>query len=561
MRVAAARRDDVPHPDSSFSGDTSDSSESLAAAMALEGAAGIQQIVLQPPFQPHDDDTYHVNDLLKYHDQKFLQNAYRAILKRGPDAAGYKGFIEALRSGRLNKIDILARLRYSSEGRAKKVRTDGLLLPALVRMGYRLPIFGYLLHLVVGIMRLPAMIQNQQQFEAHVLAQMEIVAGSINRVAQGLQVQEQQISTLVKEHQTSRDLILRRLTELTDYFEKKLSLETSQRQQEALQRQEESEQRQQEALQWQQKAQEEGEQRQRENAKTRQELVALGTDVKREIDRVFQKQQQVSSELVLQNQRLTLVLEEARRRLPAPFDQDQLQTLAKEQTHALDAFYAAFDEHFRGSKEEIKERLKVYLPIVRAGGIGVTSTRIVDVGCGRGEWLELLSEEGLTAMGVDANRILVAQCRERGLEVVEDDLMNYLRSLPDESLGGITGFHIVEHLPIETLVKLIDETMRVLQPGGVVIFETPNPQNVLVGSCNFYFDPTHRNPLPSQVLKFLIESRGFVGVKILNLNPSDEAPVEGDSELAKRFNQYFYGPMDYGLVAWKISTQPQSDGR
>jgi len=553
MKIAAARRDDLTEPARSFPADPLDSSESLAAAMALEGAAGIQQIVLQPPFKPHDDDTYHVNDLLKYHDQKFIQNAYRAILKRGPDAAGYKGFIAGLRSGRLNKIDILARLRYSSEGRAKKVRTDGLLLPAVVRMGYRLPIFGYLLHLVVGIMRLPAMIQNQQQFEAHVLAQMEIVAGSINRVAQGLQVHDQQISTLAREHQSSRDQILRRLTELTDYFEKKLSLEASQRQQEALQRQrEESARRQQDS-----------EQRQRENAKTQQELVDLGSgvkreidhlssSVKREIDRVFQKQQQVSSELVLQNQRLTLVLEEARRRLPAPFDQDQLQTLAQEQTHALDAFYAAFDEHFRGSKEEIKERLKVYLPIVRAGGIGVASTPILDVGCGRGEWLELLSEEGLTATGVDANRILVAQCRERGLDVVEDDLMNYLRNLPDGSLGGITGFHVVEHLPIETLVKLIDEALRVLQPGGVVLFETPNPQNVLVGSCNFYFDPTHRNPLPSQVLKFLIESRGFVSVKILNLNPSDEAPVEGDSELAKRFNQYFYGPMDYGLVAWKI---------
>ncbi len=551
MKVAAARRDDLPHTNPSLSGDTSDSSESLAAKMVFEGAARVEQIVLQPPFQPHDDDIYHVNDLLQYHDQKFIQNAYRAILKRGPDAAGYKGFIEGLRSGRLNKIDILARLRYSSEGRAKNVRTEGLLLPAVVRMGYRLPILGYLLHLLVGIMRLPPMIRNQQQFEAHVLAQMEIIAGSINGVAQGLQVHDQQISTLVKEHQTSRDLILMRLTELTDYFEKKVSLEASQRRQEALQwqqkSQEESDHRQQEVLQWQQKAQEE---RQRENAKMQQELVALSTNVTREMDRVFQKQQQVSAELVLQNQRLTLVFEEARRRLPAPFDQDQLQTLAEEDRHALDAFYAAFDEHFRGSKEEIKERLKAYLPIVRAHG--VAPTPILDVGCGRGEWLELLNEEGLTATGVDANRILVEQCRARGLEVVEDDLMDYLRSLSDASLGAITGFHIVEHLPIETLVKLIDETMRVLQPEGVVIFETPNPQNVLVGSCNFYFDPTHRNPLPHQVLKFLVESRGFVGTKILNLNPSDEAPVEGDSELAKRFNQYFYGPMDYGLVAWKL---------
>ena len=376
--------------------------------------------------------------------------------------------------------------------------------------------------------------------------------------------------------------MLKRLGELKDGFELELGLEASQRRQEALQlRQEaqqlrqEAQQLRQEAQQLRQEAQEESGQRQQENeqrqreiaktqqeiAKTQQELVTLGTNVKREIDRVFQKQQQVSSELVLQNQRLTLVLEEARQRLAATFDQDQLQALVREDTHALDAFYASFDERFRGSKEEIKERLKVYLPFVKAAGVGSKSMQILDVGCGRGEWLELLGEQGFSVVGVDANRILVAQCRERGLDVVEDDLMNYMRALPDASLGGITGFHIVEHLAIETLVKFLNETMRVLKPGGVVIFETPNPENVLVGSCNFYFDPTHRNPLPAQVLRFLVESRGFVEVKILNLNPSDDVPVEGDSDLAKRFNQYFYGPMDYGLVAWKISEETINDRR
>jgi O-antigen chain-terminating methyltransferase len=93
--------------------------------------------------------------------------------------------------------------------------------------------------------------------------------------------------------------------------------------------------------------------------------------------------------------------------------------------------------------------------------------------------------------------------------------------------------------------------MRVLIPGGVVILETPNPRNVLVGSCNFYFDPTHRNPIPAEILQFLLESRGFCDPQLLLLNPSSEEPLSGDSELVKRFNQYFYGPMDYGIVAWK----------
>ena len=228
-----------------------------------------------------------------------------------------------------------------------------------------------------------------------------------------------------------------------------------------------------------------------------------------------------------------------------------MRAIAGESEHSLDAFYASFDEQFRGSRDEIKQRLKVYLPIIEKQGIGSDAMPILDVGCGRGEWLELLKGEHLSASGVDSNRVLAEQCRAQGLEVVEEDLLSYLRGLPDASMGAVTGFHIIEHLPLETLIEFLNESVRILKSGGAVIFETPNPQNVLVGSCNFYFDPTHRNPVPSQVLSFLLESRGFVGVEILKLNPSDDTPVADDSELARRFNQYFYGPMDYAAIGRK----------
>jgi O-antigen chain-terminating methyltransferase len=222
--------------------------------------------------------------------------------------------------------------------------------------------------------------------------------------------------------------------------------------------------------------------------------------------------------------------------------------MAREADHTLDAFYLALEDQFRGSRAEIKDRLRIYLPFILGAGIGTDDKPILDVGCGRGEWLELLTENDLQASGIDSNRMQVAKSREFGLNVVEGDLLNHLDGIPDASLGAVTGFHIVEHLPIETLMAFLDETLRVVKPGGFVIFETPNPENVLVGSCNFYFDPTHRNPLPAPVLKFLVESRGFQDVRILKLNPSDEALVKGNTELAKRFNQYFYGPMDYAVI-------------
>ena len=261
---------------------------------------------------------------------------------------------------------------------------------------------------------------------------------------------------------------------------------------------------------------------------------------------------QLKTNLVLQERRLGMLLEEARKRLPEPFNQEQLQLIAEEERHMLDALYVTFEDQFRGGREEIEGRLRVYLPILEGATLGTAEMPILDVGCGRGEWLALLKEHGMRAQGVDVNRVLVEDCRRQGLEVIERDAIAYLRSLPAGSLGAVTGFHLIEHLPFDSFIKLLDETVRVLKPGGVAIFETPNPENVLVGSYNFYLDPTHRNPLPSPVVQFMVEARGLCRVEIMPLHPSDHARVEeAGLDVAKRFNEYFYGPQDYAVIGWK----------
>jgi SAM-dependent methyltransferase len=545
----------------------------------------LRAIDLQPSFKPHGTNQYHVNDLLKYHDRRFLQNAYRAILKRGPDATGFNGFIESLRSGRLNKIDILARLRYSREGRAKGVQIEGLWFPAAVRLVYRIPILGYVTNLAVALLRLPNSIRHQQQFESHALAQQEMVAEHANRIADTVVSQGKQVSLALARlshsleeataaertareefnqrfdkaahaEQAAREEVQRNLTELSQRFGNVVStaqvalVQLNQRFDKAVRAEQSARE---EGLRTLSVRLSEASARLSELGDARQARVELlGKELKAEMEGLFRKQQEVRTELVLQGGRVQRLLDEARQRLSRPMAKRQLQALAEEADHALDAFYVSFEDQFRGSRAEIKQRLRVYLPFITGAGIGRDDAPVLDVGCGRGEWLELLKEEGLRSSGVDSNRVLVAQCQELGLEVVEKELMSYLPGLPDSSLGAVTGFHIVEHLPIETLVKFLDETIRVVKPGGVVIFETPNPQNVLVGTCNFYFDPTHRNPLPSPVMKFLLESRGYTRVEVLNLNASDEAPVKGSSELARRFNQYFYGPMDYAVIGWRV---------
>jgi len=146
---------------------------------------------------------------------------------------------------------------------------------------------------------------------------------------------------------------------------------------------------------------------------------------------------------------------------------------------------------------------------------------------------------------------LLERCRDSSLPVVESAALAYLREQSESSLRAVTAFHLIEHLQFEDLMSLLDEIMRTLQPGGVAIFETPNPDNLFVASNYFYHDPTHRQPLPSRLAKFLVESRGFARVEVINLHECAEGRFAGADEVSVRLNELFYGPMDYAIVGWK----------
>ena len=226
-----------------------------------------------------------------------------------------------------------------------------------------------------------------------------------------------------------------------------------------------------------------------------------------------------------------------------------------DEAHNIDSLYAALEDEFRGSRQEIKELLSVYLPKLTEAGIGSESMPILDVGCGRGEWLELLREHQLHGSGIDLNRVVLSICRERGLPVMEADAVEHLRSLPEASLGAVTAFHVLEHLALPQLLELLDAARRALKPGGVAIFETPNPNNVFVSSRYFYLDPTHRHPIPPLLGRFLAEARGFERVEILELHPwpaEHHADTSTGGDVAARFNECFYGPQDYAIIGWKV---------
>jgi O-antigen chain-terminating methyltransferase len=247
-----------------------------------------------------------------------------------------------------------------------------------------------------------------------------------------------------------------------------------------------------------------------------------------------------------QQRRLSILLQEARKRLPKPFSKKQIQNMLKEEEHLFDALYVSFEDQFRGTREDVKERQKIYLPYIDQAGAGTKDSLILDVGCGRGEWLGLLKERGYAAKGVDINRVMVEQCKELGLDVIESDVIEFLQKQKKNNFGSITGFHIIEHLSLKKLIALFDESLRVLKPGGMVIFETPNPENLIVGSNNFYTDLTHRRPIPSQTLQFFIESRGFNNLEILKLHRNEGQKI--DNELLQHL---LFGEQDYAVIGYK----------
>jgi len=177
-------------------------------------------------------------------------------------------------------------------------------------------------------------------------------------------------------------------------------------------------------------------------------------------------------------------------------------------------FYAAFEDRFRGSFQEIKERVADYLPYVTRQSGDITSLPALDLGSGRGEWLTLLGEIGVSALGVDQNPVAVERAQALGLNVEVGDIFDSLSAAREASHRVVTAFHVVEHLPWELQVKLFMESRRVLAPQGMLIVEWPNIENLMVASQHFWTDPTHSRPLTIPLAAFMAEYAGFENVEV-----------------------------------------------
>ena len=204
-----------------------------------------------------------------------------------------------------------------------------------------------------------------------------------------------------------------------------------------------------------------------------------------------------------------------------------LHPLLEEGRPAQDRLYLALEAALRGTESDIAGRQAAYLPLI-AERFGVPDLPILDVGCGRGEFLELVRARGWKATGVDVNSIHIEMLAGRGLDVREQGAVEYLRSIPDASLAGVTAFQVAEHFAYDYLSEFVGLCARKLRTGGFLLIETPNPYCLEVFRT-FYSDPTHNRPLPPHYLGVLLRFYGFGRLTIIYQSPVPGGLAGGDA--------------------------------
>ncbi len=483
------------------------SEEGRAAGIEVGGLARINN-------ELEKKHVYHRDDFLFYDGDEFIHNAYRGLLHRSADEAGFDAHQKYLAGGGFKEI-VLAKLCASEEAKEKGIRLEGLTFFKLSRRFIHMRLIGPILQLTIR--------KSRQLWQRFASKRIDI-----------LHQRHQELWAVTDEHLNSQTLWINGIV-AEDYARKTRSVNAI----EALSDQYLTLQ------------------------KTINELKTDNVSLREALQQSKQVQDETlrdlgvaRNDLLYQQANLRQMMESITESVEGAPEtaghQSVAEVLSEHQEDYLDAYYVAFEEECRGSTAEIQEQQKVYLPVLEAAGTISSAAPLLDVGCGRGEWLQLLKAEGLDCMGVDSNRVMVERCTDLDLSVVKQDALSFLKAQADASLGAVSGFHIIEHLPFPVLFQLFSEALRALVPGGVIVFETPNPENLLVATHTFYHDPTHRNPITPTGIEFLARFTGFSGTEIMRLHPyPNEARVMGVGPLTERVNGHLCGPQDFALVARK----------
>ena len=441
---------------------------------------------------------YDVQEFLQFRDRAFITIAYQALLKREPDYEGFENYLKILRDNPSKKKEILAAISISAEGKSHAVKVEGLWWEKCKVALQNTPFLGK------GIRRLFMLFDNRP-------------------LKRKFAVLDDRLGHLAEETGQA-------LNWITTQAEKRLGDKMDKKELEK------------KANVWDL------------NTKADKRELAKKVDVE-DMERYLRSVGHV----------LDMVSE-----LHKPLQEKKSAGEPMEGVDAysgkwMDELYYSFEEAFRGSRLSLQRKMAVYLPELQEVTGRVfplenapelpADCAVLDLGCGRGEFLELLAKNGIQAIGIDENRLMVKHGQEAGLAVRQGDIFTFLAELPPACLAVVTAFHVIEHLPFERQLLLIDHARRVLAPGGMLLLETPNPCNILAGSVDFYRDPTHLRPIHPDTLLFLANARGFDRAGIFFLNDiEDVGPVLEDAANMRftDLQDYVRVSRDYALIAYKV---------
>ena len=459
------------------------------------------------------DRPYRWMELIQLEDEPLMMAAYPSLLGRKAERSEIQQGLHRLRSG-FDKFEVLAGLRYSPEGMAHGAEVHGLRKAKLKNTLRRIPVVGKLLLSAYAL----ASIEPRSRYY---VARMDLLTRQHKLQNEGLaaardHIENQRQQTQI--HNEHLEELGSYLNELNGYLKaQQVALDTQNRTLES------------------------------QHAAHNEQ-----TDYIKRLEAELDKQRLTQQEL---RARLGH-LERAPRQVAAPSTDTAVVATQPAASNLVpstipDSFYLAFENRFRGDAETIRERQSYYLPILESIQPLNAGLPLVDIGCGRGEWLNMLPAS-YARIGIDLNSMNVEACREQGLQAVQHDALVWLAEQPESSVAAVSAFHVIEHLSFEQFNVLLDECQRVLAPGGTIIFETPNPENIISAATHFYTDPTHIHPLPPAFTEFLVQFKGFEDVQIHRLNPIPrEYALNEDSEVARRCDALFYGPQDYAVTARK----------
>ena len=216
-------------------------------------------------------------------------------------------------------------------------------------------------------------------------------------------------------------------------------------------------------------------------------------------------------------------------------------------------FYLDFENQFRGDTDSILSQFSKYDSLINQVIKGIENPKFLDIGSGRGEWLQKWRDKGQDCCGIENDRDMICLCRNKALNIMEDDATNALLSLPNNSVSILTMFHMIEHINHNQSIKILSECLRVLSEDGIFIIETPSIDNLIVSTNSFYLDQTHISHINAEAIKFSMKKLGFDAIRDFYINGG---PMMNDkhSKITRILNGV---AQDLLLVATKSKTQSQ----